>query len=191
MFAAAAQRFMCAGRRPVVQHTCRALSAVLAESAAAPRAPSSARAAAPRSRVTVVSHIPPAGAPAAVEVPEECQPVFAIIKLGGTQYKVTVDDVIAAEKVIGPEIGELVDIKDVLLVGTRHITMVGQPVVPRARVQVLVEEHTRDEKVVIFKKRRRKSSKRTKGFRREVTVLRVMAIKCDGITDRDGQLLAS
>jgi large subunit ribosomal protein L21 len=187
---AAAQRLICAGRRPVVQHTCRALSEVLAE-AAAPRAAAATRAAAPRSRVTVVSHIPPAGAPAAVEVPEECQPVFAIIKLGGTQYKVTVDDVIAAEKVIGPEIGELVDIKDVLLVGTRHITMVGQPTVPRARVQVLVEEHTRDEKVIIFKKRRRKSSKRTKGFRREVTVLRVMAINCDGITDRDGQLLAS
>ncbi|KAG5192648.1 ribosomal protein L21-like protein [Tribonema minus] len=127
--------------------------------------------------VTMVTHARPAGAPKPPIIPRGCAGRFAVIKLGGTQYKVTVDDVIAAEKVKGPDIGELIDVKDVLLLGTEERTWVGRPTVPGARVQMLVEEHTKDQKVVIFKMRRRKSSRRTRGFRRDVTVLRVMEIE--------------
>eukprot|EP00612_Vaucheria_litorea_P001914 CAMPEP_0171454784 /NCGR_PEP_ID=MMETSP0945-20130129/1936_1 /TAXON_ID=109269 /ORGANISM="Vaucheria litorea, Strain CCMP2940" /LENGTH=106 /DNA_ID=CAMNT_0011979885 /DNA_START=192 /DNA_END=512 /DNA_ORIENTATION=- len=103
------------------------------------------------------------------------------MKLNGTQFKVTVNDVIAVDRIKDPDIGETIDIKDVLLIGTRDRTWVGRPNVPESRVRLLVEEQTRDEKVVIFKMRRRKGSKRTKGFRRHVTVMRVTDIFCKGM----------
>ena len=66
-----------------------------------------------------------------------------------------------------------------LLVGTAKATVVGRPVVPDARVVCSVEEQTKDAKVVIFKKRRRKASRRRNGFRRQVTLLRVLDIHHD------------
>lgn len=100
---------------------------------------------------------------------------FAIVKHGGTQHKVTKDDVIVAEK-MRVEVGQEVVLDEVLLVGTVHETLVGHPLVPETRVVTLVEEITKDEKVIIFKKRRRKSSRRRNGFRRDITLLRVMDI---------------
>eukprot|EP00904_Undaria_pinnatifida_P007673 jgi/Undpi1/4035/HiC_scaffold_16.g07402.m1 len=123
---------------------------------------------------TVVRHPPTPGweYPA---VPDGCEAKFAVIRLGNTQYKVTKDDVIVAEKLTG-DIGTTLDITDVLLVGTTEATVVGRPVVPGATVRLYVEEQTRDKKVVVYKKRRRKSSKTTQGHRREITLLRVTDI---------------
>jgi ribosomal protein L21 len=68
------------------------------------------------------------------------------------------------------------DEKQVLMIGSRKATLVGRPLIDGAEVVVDVEEITKDKKVIAFKMRRRKNSKRTKGFRREVTVLRVTDI---------------
>ncbi|CAN0032050.1 unnamed protein product [Discosporangium mesarthrocarpum] len=124
---------------------------------------------------TTVRH-PPAPGWNFPPVPAGCEAKFAVIRLGNTQYKVTKDDVIVAEKVVGAAIGTTLDIRDVLLVGTRQETIIGRPVVGGASVKLLVEEQTKDAKVIVFKKRRRKSSQRTKGHRREVTLLRVTEI---------------
>ncbi|CAM9100025.1 unnamed protein product [Phaeothamnion confervicola] len=123
------------------------------------------------------AHHPPHAFTEAPTLPEGYQAKFAIIPLGGTQYKVTVGDVIVAEKLPGRDIGDVVQIDDVLLHGTRERTMVGRPTVAGSGVSLLVIENTRDKKVIIFKKRRRKNSQRTRGFRREVTLLRVTAIE--------------
>lgn len=106
--------------------------------------------------------------------------LFAIISLPGTQHKVTVDDVIVSNK-LNPvqtySVGSVHTLKDVLLVGSSHKTLVGLPHVLGAEVDVMVEEITRDAKVIVFKKRRRKNSQRKNGFRRDVTMLRVLDIR--------------
>lgn len=107
---------------------------------------------------------------------------FAIIQMGGTQHKVCVDDVIVSAKLlpvkdwsVGAEI--VLNEEDVLLLGSSSKTLVGLPFVNGAKVRVRVEELTRDAKVIVFKKRRRKNSRRKNGFRREVTLIRVLSIE--------------
>lgn len=107
----------------------------------------------------------------------ECESVvnskFAVIELSGTQYKVAVDDVVVSNLIHGYDIGQSMEIKDVLLVGSQNSTIVGRPTVQGAVVTLEVEEITKDKKVIIFKKKRRKQYKRKTGFRRDVTILRV------------------
>ena len=100
---------------------------------------------------------------------------FAIVRLGGTQYKITKDDVIVAEK-LDVQVGADLVIDEVLLVGSDLATVVGRPTVQNATVTCAVEEQTRDAKVVVFKKRRRQNSRRRNGHRRHVTLLRVTDI---------------
>lgn len=106
--------------------------------------------------------------------------MFAVIALAGSQHKVTVDDVLVVNKlkpVSEFALGTVHTLTDVLLVGSSHKTLVGLPIVSGAEVDVMVEEITRDAKVIIFKKRRRKHSQRKNGFRREVTMLRILDIR--------------
>jgi large subunit ribosomal protein L21 len=93
--------------------------------------------------------------------------------MSGTQYKVCPDDTIVVDKMEGVDIGDQIDITEVLLVGSRKTTMVGQPFVPGTKVLASVEEMAKDKKVISFKTRRRKASKRLKGFRRQICVLRI------------------
>ena len=95
--------------------------------------------------------------------------------MGGTQYKITKDDVIVAEK-LDVQVGTDLVIDEVLLVGSEAATVVGRPTVQNATVTCAVEEQTRDAKVVVFKKRRRQNSRRRNGHRRHVTLLRVTDI---------------
>lgn len=107
---------------------------------------------------------------------------LAVIALAGTQYKVTTDDVLIVN-LLKPvkrfAVGAIITLRDaeVLLLSSTALTLVGMPYVPGAEVDVMVEEITRDAKVIIFKKRRRKHSQRKKGFRRDVTMLRVLDIR--------------
>ncbi|RYH03694.1 50S ribosomal protein L21, partial [archaeon] len=64
----------------------------------------------------------------------------------------------------------------VLLLGSKNSTIIGRPLLPKSLVRLEVEELTKDRKVIAFKTRRRKSSRRTRGFRRDLTVLRVKEI---------------
>lgn len=105
---------------------------------------------------------------------------FAVVELGGAQFKVTTDDVVVANRLqpVGEyKIGSVHTLKEVMLVGSSHMTLVGVPYVTGAEVDVMVEEITRDAKVIIFKKRRRKNSQRKNGFRRDVTLLRILDIR--------------
>ena len=101
---------------------------------------------------------------------------FAVIQLSGTQFKVTVDDVIVTNKIGDYDIAENVEVKDVLLIGSQDMTVIGRPYVLGASVVLEVEEQTKDAKVIIFKKKRRKNYQRKTGFRRCVTMLRVKEI---------------
>mmetsp|Transcript_30011 Transcript_30011/g.41224 ORF Transcript_30011/g.41224 Transcript_30011/m.41224 type:complete len:115 (+) Transcript_30011:252-596(+) len=102
--------------------------------------------------------------------------------MSGTQYKVTMDDVIVVDKIDGIDIGDDININKVLLVGSKTSTIVGHPTVEGARVILTVEEITKDKKVITFKMRRRKNSKSTRGFRRDVAILRVKDIILNDVT---------
>lgn len=120
---------------------------------------------------TKVLHRDPA-APLPVATPSGA---FAVVRLGGTQYKVTHDDVIVAEK-LDVAVGTTLILDEVLLVGSEAATVVGRPTIPNAKVICQIEEQTQDAKVVVFKKRRRQNSRRRNGHRRDVTLLRVTEI---------------
>lgn len=105
---------------------------------------------------------------------------FAVFELGGAQFKATTDDVLVANRlqpVKKYKIGSTHTLNDIMLVGSSHKTLVGIPYVAGAEVDVMVEEITRDAKVTVFKKRRRKNSQRKNGFRRDITLLRVLDIR--------------
>ena len=106
----------------------------------------------------------------------EHRPVFAVVEVGGTQYKVTPDDVIVTEKLDGVDINDKIQLQRVMLLGTASETVIGRPYIPNTTVTAVVEEQFLDGKVIIFHKRRRKNSRRTKGHRQPLTTLRILSV---------------
>src|SRR5437016_2644993 len=104
--------------------------------------------------------------------------MFAVIKTGGKQYRVAAEDLLKVEKVKGDP-GEIVQFGDVLVVGGDNVTL-GAPTVAGASVAAEVIEQGRGPKVIAFKKRRRKNSRRKRGHRQEFTLVRVTEILTDG-----------
>ena len=101
--------------------------------------------------------------------------MFAVFETGGKQYRVAKDDVIAVEKLAG-EAGASVAFERVLMVGEGAAVKVGQPVLDGARVTARIVEQTRADKIIVFKKKRRKNFRRKRGHRQHQTVLRITAI---------------
>jgi large subunit ribosomal protein L21 len=104
--------------------------------------------------------------------------MFAVFKTGGKQYRVIADDVLEVAKVKG-EPGEIVEFGEVLIVGGDNLTL-GSPTVPGATVAAEVLKQARGPKIIAFKKRRRKNSRRKIGHREEFTLLRITEILTDG-----------
>ena len=103
--------------------------------------------------------------------------MFAVIKTGGRQYRVVPDDVLEIGKIAG-EVGTIVQLGEVLVVGG-DTPVLGMPTVAGATVAAEVLQHKRGPKVIAFKKRRRKNSRRKRGYRDEITVLRITEILTD------------
>ncbi|KAI7838015.1 hypothetical protein COHA_008196 [Chlorella ohadii] len=102
--------------------------------------------------------------------------VFAVVEVGGTQYKVTPDDVIVVEKLGDVDVNDKLRLQRVLLLGSAAETVIGRPYVPGAAVDAAVEEQFLDGKVLIFHKRRRKNSRRLRGHRQPLTTLRILDV---------------
>ncbi|KAE9613537.1 hypothetical protein Lal_00016167 [Lupinus albus] len=105
------------------------------------------------------------------------EPVFAVVQIGSHQFKVSNRDSIFTERLKFCEVNDKLILNNVLLVGSESQTIVGRPTVPGAAVHAVVEEHALDAKVIIFKKKRRKNYRRTKGHRQELTKLRITNIE--------------
>jgi large subunit ribosomal protein L21 len=103
--------------------------------------------------------------------------MFAVIKTGGRQYRVVPNDVLEIGKIEGL-VGTIVQLGEVLVVGG-DTPVLGTPTVAGASVAAEVLDHKRGPKVIAFKKRRRKNSRRKRGYRDEITVLRVTEILTD------------
>ena len=104
--------------------------------------------------------------------------MFAVIKTGGLQYRVAEDDVVRVGRLDG-QVGEIVQIKDVMLLGGDK-PQLGTPLISGASVAVEVLDQSRGPKVIAFKKRRRKNSRRKRGHRQDYTVVRISEILTDG-----------
>ena len=110
--------------------------------------------------------------------------MFAVIKTGGLQYSVAEDQVVRIGRIAG-EPGQIVQIGDVLMLGGDK-PEVGAPLVSGASVAVEIVEQSRGPKVIAFKKRRRKNSRRKRGHRQDYTVVRVSEILTGGATPTKG-----
>lgn len=98
--------------------------------------------------------------------------MFAVIRTGGKQYKVSKDDVFKVEK-LDAKAGDKIELDEVLFVDGK----IGAPLVKGAKVMAEVLEQARADKIVIFKKKRRQNYRRKKGYRQHQTVLKVTDIK--------------
>lgn len=105
--------------------------------------------------------------------------MFAVIKTGGKQYRVTADDILKLEKVDGAA-GDIVQFNEILMVGEGDNVTVGAPLVDGASVAAEVVDQGRGRKVIAFKKRRRQNSRRKKGHRQFVTTVRISEILTGG-----------
>jgi len=103
--------------------------------------------------------------------------MFAVIKTGGRQYRVVPNDVLEIGKIAG-DVGTIVQLGEVLVLGG-DTPVLGLPTVAGASVAAEVLQHKRGPKVIAFKKRRRKNSRRKRGYRDEITVLRITEILAD------------
>jgi large subunit ribosomal protein L21 len=105
--------------------------------------------------------------------------MFAVIKTGGKQYRVAADDVLKIEKVAG-NVGDLVEIPEVLAHGEGDQVTFGAPLVEGASVTAEIVAQGRARTVIAFKKRRRQNSRRTRGHRQLETTVRIAEILAAG-----------
>ncbi|OLE74077.1 MAG: 50S ribosomal protein L21 [Acidobacteria bacterium 13_1_20CM_2_57_8] len=101
--------------------------------------------------------------------------MYAVIRSGGKQYRVTPGQTIRLEKFSG-EVGSKVELGDVLLVDNDGEIKVGSPLVANAKVEATVIEQDRARKILVFKKKRKKQYRRTNGHRQDFTAVRIEKI---------------
>ena len=105
--------------------------------------------------------------------------MFAVIRTGGKQYRVAKDDTIVVEKLAGDP-GTMVELSEVLMIGNGKSASIGSPLVDKAAVFAEVVEQSRADKIIVFKKHRRKNYRRTRGHRQQQTVLRILDVSLTG-----------
>ena len=101
--------------------------------------------------------------------------MYAVIKTGGKQYKVSEGDLLKVEKIDGA-VGETVEIDQVLMVGGAEVKL-GTPLVPGAKVMAQIVAQEKDKKILVFKSKRRKGYRKKFGHRQPITRLKVAAIE--------------
>jgi large subunit ribosomal protein L21 len=101
--------------------------------------------------------------------------VYAVIASGGKQYRVSEGDLVKLEE-LGVDSGSEVEFKDVLLIKTDDNTYIGKPLVPGATVKGVVEERGQGDKVIVFKYKKKKQYRRTRGHRQHFSAVRIQEI---------------
>ncbi len=102
--------------------------------------------------------------------------MYAVIKTGGKQYRVQKDDIIEVE-LLDVKKGDAVTLENVLMVGNEGSAKIGAPTVSGASVKATVLDQKKDDKVIVFKKKRRQNYRRKNGHRQNLTVLKITDIK--------------
>jgi large subunit ribosomal protein L21 len=102
--------------------------------------------------------------------------MYAVIKTGGQQFRVTKGDKLSIQK-MDAEAGKSITLDEVMMINDGKTAKIGTPLVSGAKVTAKIVEQYRDEKVVIFKKKRRQNYRRTKGHRQHLTLIEITDIK--------------
>jgi large subunit ribosomal protein L21 len=105
--------------------------------------------------------------------------MYALVRTGGKQYRVSKDDTILVERISADE-GAQVILDDVVMLGDGDKVTIGTPRVEGAAVSATVMRQTRGPKIIIFRRKRRKNHRRTQGHRQDLTLLKINAIAEDG-----------
>jgi len=101
--------------------------------------------------------------------------MYAVIKTGGKQYRVAANDVLTIERLPG-DAGGTIEFTEVLMIGGEGEPKFGKPMIAGAKVTAELVEQTRGDKVIAFKKRRRKNSRRKRGHRQDLTTVKIRDI---------------
>lgn len=101
--------------------------------------------------------------------------MYAVIKTGGKQYKVSEGDLLKVEKLEG-SVGDSIELNEVLMVGGEEVK-IGTPLLPGAKVTARIVEQGKDKKVLVFKMKRRKTFRKLNGHRQPLTRLKITAIE--------------
>ena len=104
--------------------------------------------------------------------------MYALVKTGGKQYRVSKDDTILVERLSAEE-GEQIILSDVVMLGDGNTFTIGTPRVEGAGVSATVMRQTRGPKIIIFRRKRRKNHRRTQGHRQDLTLLKINEISKD------------
>jgi large subunit ribosomal protein L21 len=102
--------------------------------------------------------------------------MYAIVRTGGKQYQVACGDRLRVEKLAG-NVGDTIDLDDVLMVVEGEEVKVGQPLLENAKVVAKIAEQGRGKKVIVFKKKRRQGYRLKRGHRQSFTALQIEEIK--------------
>jgi large subunit ribosomal protein L21 len=100
--------------------------------------------------------------------------MYAVVRTGGKQYKVSVGDFLKVEKLVG-EVGDTIELSEVLMVGGDAVK-IGTPLVPSASVTGKIVEQGKDKKILVFKSKRRKNTRKLNGHRQLRTVVKIEKI---------------
>lgn len=101
--------------------------------------------------------------------------MYAVIKTGGKQYKVSEGDLLKVEKIEG-EVGATIELNEVLMVGGEEVK-IGTPLLPGAKVTARIVEQGKDKKILVFHSKRRKTSRKIYGHRQPITRLKITGIE--------------
>ncbi|MFQ5851635.1 MAG: 50S ribosomal protein L21 [Candidatus Binatia bacterium] len=102
--------------------------------------------------------------------------IYAVVKAGGKQYRVSQGDILQVEKLTG-EVGDKIALDEVLFIGGNGEVKIGTPTLTDARVTAEIVKQGLAKKIIVFKKKRRKGYSRKQGHRQRLTTLRIMDIQ--------------
>ena len=109
---------------------------------------------------------------------------FAVIQTGGKQYKVSASEILKIERLENPE-GKTVEFKNVLFLNDDKSTEIGTPNIQGAKVEATIFKNTKNKTILVFKKRRRKNSRKKYGHRQPISIVRITKI-----FSKNGKLIA-
>ena len=112
--------------------------------------------------------------------------MYAVIKTGGKQYKVSKDDIISVEK-LSEDSGKKVKLNEVLVISDKGKPIIGDPLIKGASVEAEILEQTRSKKITIFKKKRRNNYRRKQGHKQLVTNLKILSINSTAIKSTESE----
>ena len=101
---------------------------------------------------------------------------FAVIQTGGKQYKVSASEILKIERLNNNEEGKTVEFKNVLFLNDDKTTEIGNPNIQGAKVEATILKNTRNKTILVFKKKRRKNSRKKYGHRQPISLIRITKI---------------